>query len=90
MDNPPGDEVQDLVRVPDLEHVRPGPRVKCSEESGLSSALKFLLLMDLVVGATLLTNTDATTGELSVVASERTRTLASMSLVTQKWPRTDS
>jgi hypothetical protein len=52
--------------------------------------LKFLLLMDLVVGATLLTNTDATTGELSVVASERTRTLASMSLVTQKWPRTDS
>jgi hypothetical protein len=29
LNNPPGDKVQDLVRVPDLVHVQPGPGVQC-------------------------------------------------------------
>jgi hypothetical protein len=67
-----------------------GHESSARRRAGLSRALKFLLLMDLVVGATLLTNTDATTGEWSVVASESTHTVASMSLVRQMWSRTDS
>jgi hypothetical protein len=58
--------------------------------ASLSRALKFPLSMDLVVEATLLTVTAATTGEWSVVASESTLTVFSRSLVTQTWLRTDS
>jgi hypothetical protein len=65
-----------------------GHESSARRRAGLSSALKFLLLMDLVVRATLLTYMDATTGQWSVVASESTGTVASMSLVTQMWLRT--
>jgi hypothetical protein len=58
-----------------------GQESNARRSAGLSRALKFLLYMDLVVGATLLTDTAATTGEWSVVASESTLRVASRSLV---------
>jgi hypothetical protein len=89
VDDHPVDELQDLVRVPDLVDVRPGPGLERSKESKAVKRAKFLLSMDLVVGATLSTDMDTMTGKWSVVASESTLTVASRSWVMQMWLRTD-
>jgi hypothetical protein len=58
--------------------------------AGGSSCLKFLRSMVLVEGVTLLTDTDVSRGKWSVVVSESTLTVATRSLVTQMWSRTNS
>jgi hypothetical protein len=67
-----------------------GQASSARRSAGISRALKFLLSIVFKVGATLLTLMDAITGKWLVVESVRTATVASRSLVTQTWLRTDS